>query len=129
MSLNGSALSGDLINFNRIAVSCRNAYFDNLFGCDNNASSVYVCVTKDEEDAKSSIVNMNKSEIYDAIDKMIPSVSDPDLRDGLIHELTDMHQKLTRTKRSCFIEFHNQVKDILLDQELFQQTDGELQSD
>ena len=124
-------MSGDLINFN--TVSCRNAYFDNLFGCDNSASSVHVCVTKEkeEEDAKSSLVNMTKSETYDAINKLVPSVSDPDLRDGLMNELTDMYQKLARTKKSCLIEFHDQIKDILLDQELavFQQTEDALQSD
>lgn len=59
---------------------------------------------------------MTKSQIGDLINTLNGSVQDEDLHNGLYIEYSSMN--VIRTKRDELIVFHDQLKDILLDQDL-----------
>lgn len=83
---------------------------------DSDTRKMCVCVTKEEEEARSFVGNMTKLQIGDVINSLIGSVQDEDLRNGLYVEYSSMNA--IRTKRDELIAFHDQVKDIILDQDL-----------
>lgn len=118
ISLDGKLLSNDLLSFTEKASRLRASYFDRYIGIaqDSETHKMCVCVTKEEEEARSFVGNMTKSQIGDLINTLIGSVQDEDLRNGLCIEYSSMNA--IRTKRDELVAFHDQVKDILLDQDL-----------